>query len=78
MQWDEVSEDGYSADLNIAQPLKYDTFPSIHEDYSDRIPDLLNEVEVEDSVMGGVQNFTMLCLALLTRSRGGPATGRCG
>ena len=63
-QWDEVSEDGYLADLNIAQPLKYDPFPSIHEDYSDRIADLLNEVDLEDSVMGGVQNFTMSCLAL--------------
>ena len=64
VQWDEVSEDGYLADLNIAQPLKYDPFPSIHEDYSDRIEDLLNEVDLEDSVMGGVQNCTMSCLAL--------------
>ena len=64
VQWDEVSEDRYLADLNIAQPLKYDPFPSIHEDYSDRIEDLLNEVDLEDSVMGGVQNFTMSCLAL--------------
>ena len=64
VQWDEVSKDGYSADCNIAQPLKYDPFPSIHEDYSDRIQDLLNEVDLEDSVMGGVQNFTMSCLAL--------------
>ena len=64
VQWDEVSEDGYLADLNIAQPLKYDPFPSIHEDYSDRVEDLLNEVNLEDSVMGGVQNFTMSCLAL--------------
>ena len=63
VQWDEVSEDGYLADLNMAQPLKYDPFPSI-QDYSDRIEDLLNEVDLEDSVMGGVQNFTMSCLAL--------------
>ena len=64
VQWDEVSEDGYLADPNIAQPLKYDPFPSIHEDYSDRIEDLLNEVDPEDSVLGGVQNFTMFCVAL--------------
>ena len=64
MQWDEVSEDGFLADLNIAQPLKYDRFPSIHESYSDRIEDLLNEVDLEDSVLGGVQNVTMSCLAL--------------
>ena len=35
VQWDEVSEDSYLADLNITQPLKYDPFPSIHEDDSD-------------------------------------------
>ena len=64
VQWDEVSEDGYLADLNIAQPLKYDPFPSIHEDYSDRIEDLLHKVDLEDSVLGGVQNFTTSCLAL--------------
>ena len=64
VQWDEVSEDGYLSNLNIAQPLKYDPFPSIHEDYSERIEDLLNEVDLEDSVLGGVQNFTMSCLAL--------------
>ena len=64
MQWDEVSEDGFLADLNIAQPLKFDPFPSIHEDFSDRIEDLLNEVDLKDSVLGGVQNFTMSCLAL--------------
>ena len=64
MQCDEVSEDGYLADLNIGQPLKYDPFPSIHEDYSDQIEDLLNEVDLEDSVLGEVQNFTMSCLAL--------------
>ena len=64
VQWDEVSEEGYLADLNIAQPLKYDPFPSIHEDYSDRIQDLLNNVDLEDSVMGGVQHFIMSCLAL--------------
>ena len=64
VQWDEVSEDGYLADLNIAQPLKYDPFPSIHEYYSDRIEDLLNETDLEDSVTGGVQKFTMWCLAL--------------
>ena len=64
VQWDEVSEDGYLADLNIAQPLKYDPFQSIHEDYSDRNENLLSEVDFEDSVMGGVQNFTMSCLAL--------------
>ena len=64
VQWDEVSEDGYLADLNIAQPVKYDPFPSIHEAYSDRIEDLLNEVDLEDSVLGGVQNFTMSPLAL--------------
>ena len=64
VQWDEVSEDGYLADLNIAQPLKYDPFPSIHEDYLHRVEDLLNEVDLEDSVLGGVQNFTMSCLAL--------------
>ena len=52
VQWDEVSEDGYLADLNIAQPLRYNAFPSIHEDYSDRIEDLLSEVNPEDSVMG--------------------------
>ena len=34
------------------------------KDYSDRIEDLLNEVDLEDSVMGGVQNFAMSCLAL--------------
>ena len=64
VQWDEVSEDGYLADLNIAQLLKYDPFPSIYEDYSDQIEDLLNEVDLEDSVLGGVQIFTMSCLAL--------------
>ena len=64
VQWDEVSEQGYLADLNISQPLKYDPFPSIHEDYSDRIEDLLNKVDLEDSVLGGVQSFTMSCLAL--------------
>ena len=64
VQWDEVSEDGYLADLNIAQPLGYDPFSSIHEDYSGRIEDLLSKVDREDSVMGGVQNFTMSCLAL--------------
>ena len=64
LQWDEVSEDYYLADFNIAQPLKYDPFPSIHEDYLDRMEDLLNKVDVEDSVMGGVQNFTTSCLAV--------------
>ena len=64
VHWDEVSEDGYLADLNIAQPLRYDPFPSIQEDYQDRIKDLLSEVDLEDSVMGGVQKFTMSCLAL--------------
>ena len=64
MQWDEVSEDGYLAYLNIAQPLKYHPLPSIHEDYSDRIKDLLNKVDLEDSVIAGVQNFTISCLAL--------------
>ena len=64
VQRDEVSGDSYLADLNIAQPLKYDPFPSIHEEYSDRIEDLLNDVDPEDSVLGGVQNFTMSCLAL--------------
>ena len=64
VQWDEVSEEGYLAELNIAQPLKYDPFPSIDEDYSHRIEDLLNEVDLEDSVLGGVQNFTMSRLAL--------------
>ena len=64
MQWDEVSEHGYLADLNMAQPVSYDPFPSIHEDYSDRIEDLLSEVDLEHSVMGGVPNFTMWCLAL--------------
>ena len=64
VQWDEVSEDIYLADPNIAQPLRYDPFPSIHEDYSDRIEDLPSEVDLEDSVMGGVRNFTMSCLAL--------------
>ena len=64
VQLDEVSEDGYLADLNIAQPLKYDPFPSIHEDWWDRIQDSLNEVVLQDSVTGGVQNFTMSCLAL--------------
>ena len=64
VQWDEVSEDGYLADLNLAQPLKYDPFLSIHEDYSDRIEDLLSEVDLEDSVIGGVQNIAMMCLAL--------------
>ena len=60
VQWDEVSEDGYLADLNITQPLRYDPFRS----YSDRIEDLLSEVDLEDSVMGGVHNFTTSCLAL--------------
>ena len=32
VQWEEISEDGYLADLSIAQPLKYNPFPSIHED----------------------------------------------
>ena len=64
VQWDEVSEDGYLADLNLAQPLKYNPFPSIHEDYWDRIEDLLSEVDLKDSVIGGVQNFIMSCLAL--------------
>ena len=64
MQWDEVSEDGYLTDLNIAQPLRYDPFPSIQEDYSDRIEDSLSEVDLEVSVMGGVQNFTTSSLAL--------------
>ena len=64
VQWDEVSEDGCLADLNIPQPLKYDPFPSIHKDYSDRIEDLLSKVDPQDSVMGGGQNFTMSCLAL--------------
>ena len=64
VQWAEVSEERYLADLNIAQPLKYDPFPSIRKDYSHRIEDLLNEVDLEDSVPGGVQNFTMSCLAL--------------
>ena len=57
VQWDEVREDGYLADLNIAQPLKYDPFLSIHEDYWDRIEDSLNEVDLEDSVLGGLQNL---------------------
>ena len=64
MQWDEVSEDDDLADLNIAQPLKYDPFPSIHEDFSDRMKELLNKVELEESVIGGVQNLTISCLAL--------------
>ena len=64
VQWNEVREDGYLADLNFAQPLKYDQFRSIREDYSDRIEDLLNKVDLEDSVLGGLQNFTMSCLAL--------------
>ena len=64
VQWDEVSQDHYLAALNIAQPLKYYQFPSIHEGYSDRIEGLLREVDLEDSVLGGVQNFTMSCLAL--------------
>ena len=64
VQWDQFCEDGYLADLNIAQPLGYDPFPSIQEDYSDRIEDLLSRVHLEDSVMGGVQNFSMSCLAL--------------
>ena len=64
VQWDEVSEDRYLADLNLAQLLKYDPFPSIQEDYSDRIEDLLSEVHLQVSVMGGVQNFTTSCLAL--------------
>ena len=64
MQWEEVSEDGYLADLNLSHPLKYDRFPSINEDYSDRIDDLLSEVDLEDSVVGGFQNFAMLCLVL--------------
>ena len=64
VQWDEVSEDGYLADLNIAQPLKYDPFPSINEDYWDRIKDLLSEVDLDNSGMGGVQNFTTSCWAL--------------
>ena len=64
VQWDEVSGDGYLLDLNLAQLLKYDPFPSIHEDSSDRIKDLLSEVDLEDSVLGDVQHFTMSCLAL--------------
>ena len=64
VHWNEVSEDGYLADLNPAQSLKYDPFPSIHEHYSDRIKDLLSEVDLEDSVMGSVQNVTKSCLAL--------------
>ena len=64
MQWDEGSEDGYLAYLNLAKPLKYDPFPSIREDYSDRTEDRLSEVDLEYSVMGGLQNFTMSCLAL--------------
>ena len=44
-----VKEDGDLADLDLAQPLKYDPFPSIHEDYLDRIEDLLSEVDLEDS-----------------------------
>ena len=64
MKWDEVSEDGYLTDVNLAQPLKYDPFASIHEDYLDRIEDSLSEIDLEDSVMGGVQNFTLSCLAL--------------
>ena len=75
MQWDEVSEDGYSADLNT---LKYDQFPSIWEDYSDRIGDLLNEVDLEDSVLGGVQNFTMSCLALHVIEAGSDPRGHSG
>ena len=64
VQREEVSEDSYLADVNLAQPLKYDPFPSIHKDYSDGMEDLLSEVDLEDSFMGGVQNFTMSCLAL--------------
>ena len=64
LQWDEVIEDGYLADITLAQPLKYDPFPSIHEDLSDRIGDLLSEVDLQESLIGGVQNFTMSCLAL--------------
>ena len=64
VQWDEVTEDGYMADCNLAEPLKYKPCPSIQEDYSDRLEDLLSEVDLEDSVMGRVQNFTMSCLAL--------------
>ena len=64
VQWEEVSEDGYQADLNLAHPLKYDPFPSINEEHLGGIEDLLSEVDLEDSVVGEVQNFTMLCLAL--------------
>ena len=64
VQWDKVSGDGYLADLNLAQPLKYDPFSSIREHYWGRMEDLLSEDDLEDSVMGGVQNFTMSCLAL--------------
>ena len=64
VQRDKGSEDSYLADLNIAQLLRYNPFPSIHEHYSDRIEDLLSKVDLEDSVIGGVQNFIMSCLAL--------------
>ena len=64
VQREEVSEDGYLADVDLAQLLKYAPFPSIHKDYADRIEDLLSEVDPEDSVMGVVQNFTIWCLAL--------------
>ena len=64
MQTDGVSEDAYLVDLNLAQPLRYNPFASIHEDYSAQIEDLLSEVDLEDSVIGGVQNCTMSCLAL--------------
>ena len=63
-EWDDVSEDGYLADLNPAQPLNYDPFASINQDCSDQIEDLLSAVNLEHSVIGGVQHFTTLCLAL--------------
>ena len=37
---------------------------NIYEDYSDRIEDLLNKVDLEDTVLRVVPVFTMSCLAL--------------
>ena len=64
VQWDEVSEDSHLADPNLAQPLMYDPFRNIHEDYSDRFEDLVSEVDLDDSAIRGVQSSTMLCLFL--------------
>ena len=67
--WILHKQGSYLADLNLSHPLKYDPFPCINEDYLDRIEDLLSEVDLEDSVVGGVQNFTMFCFTLHAMQR---------